>query len=173
MQCVSQSVGRHGTVVAGRRAKVSLVQITGTRDFPQPRAAVFRAIVDPELVADALPGVGRVDVRDPDHWSAQIAIPFVARAPTLRFEFSVVEREEPERARIHAVGKTLGASLRVEVAIRLDDREGGTTVAYAAAPIPGGLLARMPEALVQKAADGALARLLDAAERSAARYATR
>ena len=132
---------------------------------------MFRAALDPELVADALPGVGRVDVRDSDHWTAQITIPFVARAPRLRFDFSVVEREEPERARIHAAGKTLGVSLRVEIALRFDDRDGATTLAYAAAPIPGGLLTRLPESVINRAAETALRRLLDAVERGAARYA--
>jgi carbon monoxide dehydrogenase subunit G len=146
------------------------VRIEGTRELAAPRADVYRALTDPQVVGESLPLVGRVTVDDPDRWHALVRVPLPGRAaPKLKLAFEVVERREPERARLIAAGKSLGASLKLDSAFDLAEREGGgTTMTYAADVSLGGLLGRIPDATLQPVARRLVDGLLRSVERRAA-----
>jgi carbon monoxide dehydrogenase subunit G len=145
------------------------VKIEGSQDFQAPREQVFRALVDPELVTDALPGVGKVDVRDADHWEAEVKVP-LPRAPRLRMSFELVERRPPERARLRSSGKSFGGGLHLDTQFDLTESAAGvTTMRYVADVQLTGLLGRLPDATVQPAAKQMVNGMLRAVERRVAK----
>jgi carbon monoxide dehydrogenase subunit G len=145
------------------------VLVEGTREFAAPREDVFRALTDPQLLAEAIPLVRDVRVRDEDRWSAEVKVPLVARAPRLRLQFEILERRPPEHARLEAQGKSLGTSVRLATSFDLAEREGGTALAYRADLSLGGLLGRIPDSTLEPAARRAVDALLRAVERRVAR----
>lgn len=146
------------------------MRIEGHRDFDAPRGDVFAALVDPQLVADSLPGVSKVDVDGPTSWSADVRLPMLPAAPAMRLRFALVERREPEHARLEAAGKRLGASFRLDTDFDLEERtDGGTGMRYAVELKLGGLLAGVAGPVVEPVARHMVKGLLDAVERRAAR----
>ena len=139
-----------------------MVVIGGTREFAAARERVWELLVDPEVLADFLPGVQSLDVKDPSHWSAEMRLPKAPVALTLHFE--LVDERPPEHALLRAKGKRLGASVDVRTAFDLTDAGGRTAMAWSADIDLGGMLNRLAPA-VQPVAERQAAKFLDDLER--------
>jgi carbon monoxide dehydrogenase subunit G len=150
-------------------AKLARVKLEGTRQFGAPREEVFAALTDPDLLARALPGVGRVVIESPDRWIAEIKVPLVARAPKLHCTFEIRDRRDPLHARLTAAGKSFGASMNLDTSFDLADVESGTEMHYGADIRLGGLLGRLGPTVVEPVAKRLLNGLLDAVDRRVTR----
>jgi carbon monoxide dehydrogenase subunit G len=80
---------------------VTLVE--GIRRFDAPRERVFALLTSPDVIAAAMPAVRGHEVVDDDHWRAKVKPP-LPLAPTMTVRFEVLDRREPEHARLHAHG---------------------------------------------------------------------
>ena len=119
--------------------------IGGTREFAAARERVWELLVDPEVLADFLPGVQSLDVKDALHWSAEMRLPHSPVSLTLDFE--LVEQTPPEHALLKAKGKRLGASVDVRTAFDLTEAGGRTAMAWSADIDLGGMLNRLAPAI--------------------------
>ena len=77
--------------------------VRGERRFAAPPERVFALLVDPDIVASAIPAVHGHRVVDADHWEARVKPP-VPLAPRLTIRFEVVDRRAPEHASLRAHG---------------------------------------------------------------------
>jgi carbon monoxide dehydrogenase subunit G len=111
------------------------------RQFAAPREQVWDTLVDPELLAEFLPGLDSLKVRDETHWSAVMRLPHSPISLTLDFE--LLERRRPERALLTAAGKRLGASATVATTFDLTPADGRTTMSWSADVELGGILGRL------------------------------
>jgi uncharacterized protein len=115
------------------------VHIEGVKRFVAPRERVWDALVDPELLADFLPGVQSLDVYDEAHWAALMRLPHSPVSLTVDFELR--ERVRPDRALLEARGKRFGAALTAHTSFDLaQDGGGGTEMAWGADIEFGGAL---------------------------------
>ena len=121
------------------------MHIAGTKRFAAAPERVWDALVDPELLADFLPGIQSLDVTDESHWSAVMKLPKSPVSLTLRFELR--ERERPGRARLYAHGKRFGGSAEIDTAFDLAPAGEGTEMAWAADIVFGGALSRVASVL--------------------------
>ena len=146
------------------------MRIEGTRGFAAAREDVFRALTDADLLADSIPLVGRVHVEDENHWHAEVRIPLPGRAaPKLKLAFEIVERREPEHARLSSSGKSLGSSLKFDSSFDLAERDGATEMRYVADVKLGGLLSKVPDSTLEPVARRLVDGLLRSIERRVAR----
>ena len=141
------------------------MRVEGTREFAAPREAVFAALTDPQLVAEAIPLVGNLQVQDRDRWSAEVKVPLAGRAPRIRLQFEILERREQEHAQLQARGKSMGTSVRLASSFDLAESGDGTTLRYEADVTLGGLLGRIPDSTLEPAARRAVDALLRSVER--------
>lgn len=138
------------------------MRIEGERRFAAPRDQVFAALVDPAVVASALPGVREWDASDPDRWTMSIRVP-VPLAPALRVAVEVLEREAPARARLRGAGGALGGGARVDTSFDLDELQLGHTLMRWAAEIElSGFLSTLLGATIEPLARRQAERMLDA-----------
>jgi 2-furoyl-CoA dehydrogenase large subunit len=77
--------------------------VEGNRRFAAPPERVFALLVDPDVMASALPAVHEHTVVDADHWTAKVRPP-LPLAPSITIRFEVLERRPPEHASLHAHG---------------------------------------------------------------------
>ena len=77
--------------------------VDGERRFDAPRERVFELLISPDVIAAAMPAVRSHKVIDRDHWQAKVKPP-LPLAPTLTIRFEVLDRREPEHARLRAHG---------------------------------------------------------------------
>ena len=138
------------------------MRLEGTHEFEAPREAVFDALTDPELVAETMPGIEGLELRDRDHWIASVKL---SVAPRVRMAFEVQERREPEHARLHAHGKSLGASITLDTMFDLFGENGRTEMRYVAEFALGGMLGRLGEPTLGPIASRQLDKLFRAVER--------
>jgi carbon monoxide dehydrogenase subunit G len=138
------------------------VRIEGTKRLAAPREEVWDALVDPELLADFLPGMQSLAVADESHWTAEMRLP---RSPvSLRLQFELRERRRPDHAVLHAQGKRLGASATADTSFDLAADGDGTEMRWSADIAFGGTLRRL-ESLVRPIAQQQAERFLDRLER--------
>jgi hypothetical protein len=115
------------------------VHIEGVKGFAAPRERVWDALVDPELLADFLPGVQSLDVYDEAHWAALMRLPHSPVSLTLDFELR--ERLRPDRALLEARGNRFGARVTARTSFDLTaDGGDGTKMTWAADIELGGAL---------------------------------
>lgn len=75
--------------------------VSGQRRFAAQPERVFDALTDPDVIAEALPGVRGHRVIDEDHWEAKVKPPLpLFPAVTVRME--VIERQRPTHAALRA-----------------------------------------------------------------------
>jgi carbon monoxide dehydrogenase subunit G len=143
------------------------MHLEGKREFKAPREEVYEALTDPELVAGAIPALESLTVADHEHWTATVK---VSIAPRLKVSFAVLDRRPPERARLYAHGKNLGAAASVDTSFDLAENGGGTTaMRYSAEFNLSGLLGRLGEPALRPIAERQVERLFSAVDRRVAR----
>lgn len=80
-----------------------MTTVSGVRRFEASRERVFALLVDPHVIAAALPAVRDVRVTDDDHWEAKVKPP-LPLAPSISIRFEVQARRPPEHAGLRAHG---------------------------------------------------------------------
>ena len=65
------------------------MHLAGTREFDAPREAVFEAVTDPHLIAEAIPALESFEAVDSDHWAATAKFSI---APRLRIRAPAIMR---------------------------------------------------------------------------------
>ena len=108
------------------------MRVAGERSYAAPRDAVWRVLNDPAAMAKTIPGVQSFDVRDEQHWLANVKIPLGLGTLGMTMEMEKSEEREPEHARLAIKGNGVGAILSMTTAFDLSDEGGGTKMAWEA-----------------------------------------
>jgi carbon monoxide dehydrogenase subunit G len=108
------------------------VKIAGTRSFEAPRETVWQVLNSPEQMAKLMPGIESFDVKDPEHWRANVKIPLGLGGLRMSFDFTKLEERHPEYAKLHAKGNGVGAIVSMETAFNLSENGGNTDMKWEA-----------------------------------------
>ena len=108
------------------------MRIEGTRSFAAPRETVWEVLNSPEQMAKLMPGVESFDVKDPQHWRANVKIPLGLGGLRMSFDFTKLEERGPEFAKLHAKGNGVGAIVSMETAFNLAENGGSTDMKWEA-----------------------------------------
>jgi carbon monoxide dehydrogenase subunit G len=141
------------------------VQLRGTREFDAPRETVWEVLNDPHRLAAQIPHVDGVDVRDDDHWRANVRIPLGFRSVHMHVTFLRSDVRRPEHAKLAGTGGAPGAKLRVTTQFDLAQNGVGTRMDWQAEIRLGGPLGRFGGHALEPLAQKGCARLLDGLER--------
>ena len=135
--------------------------VEGQRRFAAPPERVFALLVDPDVVASALPAVRGQTVIDADHWIAKVKPP-LPLAPSITIRFDVLDRRPPEHAALHAHGGGADVTSTFELTPDGD----GTLMRYRTEIKLSGLLSHVGGPGLHAVAQRQAARTLDAVEAS-------
>lgn len=85
--------------------------LKGERRFDAPPERVFAVLMDPDVVASAIPAVKGHRVLDACHWEARVKLP-LPLAPKLTVRFELLDQRPFEHAslRAHGVGTDVASS---------------------------------------------------------------
>ena len=103
------------------------MRVEGTRTFAAPRETVWEVLNSPERMAKLMPGVESFDVKDDQHWRANVKIPLCLGGLRMTFDFTKLEERQPEYAKLHAKGNGVGAIVSMDTAFDLAEADGGGT----------------------------------------------
>src|SRR5262249_25027948 len=137
--------------------------VEGERRFAAPPERVFALLIDPDVVAPAIPSVRSHTAVDDDHWKVQVKPPFPL-APSITIGFTVLERGPPAHAALRAQGG--GADVKSTFDLTADGE--GTLMRWRTELRFSGVLSRLGGPGLEAVATRQANRTLDAVERALA-----
>jgi carbon monoxide dehydrogenase subunit G len=124
------------------------MKIEGTVDLPAPRDRVWAALLDPGLLAQAIPGCEALEAIGPDEYRAVMKVGVGPIKGTFEGKVRLFDLEAPDRYRMAVEGAGAPGFVRGEAAMRLEDAPGGTRVGYDADVQVGGLVASVGQRML-------------------------
>ncbi len=124
------------------------MKIEGSADIPAPRDKVWAAFLDPNVLAQALPGCEKLDAVGPNEYKATMKVGVAAIKGTFEGKVKLSDLEPPNRYRMAVEGSGGPGFVRGDAGMQLSDVEGGTRVAYDADVQVGGLIASVGQRML-------------------------
>lgn len=101
--------------------------VSGTKELPASREAVWSVINEPSEMAKLMPGVESFEITDERHWTAKVKVPLGLGGLKMTMNFEKLEEREPEFASMRAKGQGVGALMDMLTSFTLSEADGGTT----------------------------------------------
>ena len=124
------------------------MKIEGAADIPAPRDKVWAAFLDPETLAQALPGCEKLEAIGPNEYKATMKIGVAAIKGTFEGKVKLSDLEPPNRYRMAVEGSGGPGFVRGAAGMQLSDVDGGTRVSYDADVQVGGLIASVGQRML-------------------------
>jgi len=128
------------------------MKINTSSTVPAPRARVFAALIDPEILARAIPGCESLTVSGPDAYEAVLKIGVAGLKGTYTGKAAIRDKHPPDSLTLTFEGKGGPGFVRGSAAITLAADNGATRIDSIADVQVGGLIAAVGSRLVEAAA---------------------
>ena len=125
------------------------MEITGEQVLPQPREAVWAALIDPEVLAACVPGCKSFDRVNDNHYRAAMQADVGPVSASFSVEIRIVDPDPPRAYRLEGSAKAPVGFGRGQADVLLEeDGQGGTRLSYKAKLQLGGKLAQVGSRLL-------------------------
>jgi uncharacterized protein len=142
------------------------MKITGEHAFASPRERVWAALQDPQMLANALPGVKSLEVTGPDEYAITVTVGVGSVKGTYDGTFRLADKHEPEACTVRANASGGPGSVEAVAQMRMRDGDGGgALLSYDADANVTGPLAGVGQRLIGGAAKRTTKEFLDALDR--------
>jgi carbon monoxide dehydrogenase subunit G len=142
------------------------VKLAGEHTFLASRAEVWRALQDPQILANALPGARQLSLTGPDTYDVTLSVGVGAVKGTYDGTFSLSDKQELESCTVQANASGPPGSISTTATMSLRDADGaGTVLTYEAEAKVTGPLAGVGQRMVAAAAKKTTREFLAAIDR--------
>jgi hypothetical protein len=124
------------------------MKIEGSADIPAPRERVWAAFLDPNILAQALPGCEKLEAIGPNEYKATMKVGVAAIKGTFEGKVKLSDLEPPNRYRMAVEGSGGPGFVRGDAGMQMSDVPGGTKVSYDADVQVGGLIASVGQRML-------------------------
>jgi hypothetical protein len=124
------------------------MKIEGSADIPAPREKVWAAFLDPNILAQALPGCEKLEAIGPNEYKATMKVGVAAIKGTFEGKVKLSDLEPPNRYRMAVEGSGGPGFVRGAAGMQMSDVDGGTKVSYDADVQVGGLIASVGQRML-------------------------
>jgi carbon monoxide dehydrogenase subunit G len=124
------------------------MKIEGSTDIPAPRERVWKAFLDPDTLAQALPGCEKLEASGEGEFRATLKVGVAAIKGTFEGKVRLTDLEPPNRYRMAVEGNGSPGFVRGDASMELSDIDGGTRVSYSADVQVGGLIASVGQRML-------------------------
>jgi uncharacterized protein len=124
------------------------MKIEGSADIPAPRDKVWAAFLDPDILAQALPGCEKLEAIGPNEYKATMKVGVAAIKGTFEGKVKLSDLEPPDRYRMAVEGSGGPGFVRGAAGMQMSDVDGGTKVSYDADVQVGGLIASVGQRML-------------------------
>jgi carbon monoxide dehydrogenase subunit G len=129
------------------------MDMTGETLIPAPREVVWRALNDPEILRQSIPGCETIDKKSDTAFSAKVVAKVGPVRATFTGDVQLTDLDPPNGYRISGEGKGGPAGFaKGGATVRLSDAEGGTMLSYTVDAQIGGKLAQIGSRLIDATA---------------------
>lgn len=117
------------------------MRVTGTANVKAPAADVWRALLDPKVLARTIPGAQELEEVGPHQYRGAITAGVASIKGTFDGNVSLTDLDEPNSLVLRASGSGAPGTVQADVSVRLTDNPDGTCgVTYDAEAIVGGTI---------------------------------
>jgi carbon monoxide dehydrogenase subunit G len=142
------------------------MKITGEHAFVSSRERVWAALEDPQMLANALPGVKRLDVTGPDEYALTVSVGVGSVKGTYDGTLRITDKQEQESCTVRANASGGPGSVEAIAQMRMRDGEnGGALLTYEADANVTGPLAGVGQRLIGSAAKRTTREFLEGLDR--------
>ena len=146
------------------------MQLSSTYRFDAPRETVWTLLLDPDVLAQCLPGCESLEPTGDDTYRATLNVGVAAVSGRYEATVKIVDRQEPSRYRLTVDGKGRGGFVKGEAAVSLavdETRDGQTLVTVEGQAQVGGTVARVGQRLLASVSKMMMDRFFDCLSKKA------
>jgi carbon monoxide dehydrogenase subunit G len=126
------------------------VHLEGTYILNRPREEVWQFISKPEEIANCLPDLQSLEVKDSKTFTVSVKVGIAFVRGSFKFDFTLLDQKPPSHSKFEAVGKGAGVSVRLTASMDLNEVDAGTTeLTWKTDAELGGLLGEISPSLIQ------------------------
>jgi carbon monoxide dehydrogenase subunit G len=142
------------------------MKITGEHTFASSREQVWAALEDPQMLANALPGVKKLEVTGPDEYAITVTVGVGSVKGTYDGTFRVTDKQAPDACAVRANATGGPGAVEAIAQMRMRDSDGGgALLSYEADANVTGPLAGVGQRLIGGAAKRTTREFLEALDR--------
>lgn len=141
------------------------MRLEGEFTFHAPREAVWEALLDPAVIAQAIPGAERLDRVDEDRYEGTMKVGVGPVSGRYELRVRIEEKEPPERYSMRIDGKGALGHASGTAEVELADEDGGTRMTYVSDLAIGGRIAGVGQRMLDTVARSMTQRGLESLER--------
>jgi uncharacterized protein len=142
------------------------MKITGEHAFVSSREQVWAALEDPQVLANAMPGVKKLDVTGPDEYAITVSVGVGSVKGTYDGTLRITDKEAPEACSVRANASGGPGSVEAVAQMRMRDGDnGGARLTYEADANVTGPLAGVGQRLIGSAAKRTTREFLEGLDR--------
>jgi carbon monoxide dehydrogenase subunit G len=124
------------------------MELSATYTFAAPPDAVWRLLIDPEVVASCLPGCDRLEPLGDDRYRAELTLTVAAVSGHYTAIVAIVDQEPPRLYRMMVDGSGKAGFVKGEAMVELAGQGDSTLVTVTGQGQVGGLIARVGQRLL-------------------------
>lgn len=127
------------------------MKIQGSYTVPAPREAVYRQLLDPGALCQALPGCQGLTPNPDGSYNAEMKLGIAAVKGLYHGHVEILDQQPPERFRLRVTAQGKGGFMKGEGEIVLTGSEAETTVSYSGETQVGGMIAAVGQRMIEAA----------------------
>lgn len=117
------------------------MKIEGSHIFKAPREKVWEVLLDPEMIAQCMPGCEGLKEVGPDQYEATMKIGVASVKGTYKGKVSIREKQAPSHYVLSGEGSGSPGFMQGDMSVDLEEKNGETILKYSADTKIGGLIA--------------------------------
>ncbi|AYA24195.1 hypothetical protein SAMN02745947_04279 [Rhodococcus rhodochrous J3] len=124
------------------------MRIAGTAQLQAPPDVVYDSLQDGRVLAATIPGVQALEQISDNHYKLSITAGVASIKGTYDGEVVLSQQNRPESFVMTASGSGAPGTVKADVAVRLEERDGGTVLTYDADAVVGGMVGGVGQRMI-------------------------
>jgi len=124
------------------------MRIAGTAQLQAPPDVVYDSLQDGRVLAATIPGVQSLEQISDNHYKLSITAGVASIKGTYDGEVVLSQQNRPESFVMTASGAGAPGTVKADVAVRLEERDGGTVLTYDADAVVGGMVGGVGQRMI-------------------------
>ena len=124
------------------------MKIEGSYIFKVPRQRVWEVLLDPNIMAQCMPGCEGLKEVGPDQYEATMKVGIASVKGTYKGKVSIKEKQAPSHYVLSGEGSGSPGFMQGDMSIDLEEKDGGTVLNYSTDAKVGGLIAGIGQRMI-------------------------
>lgn len=124
------------------------MKIEGNYTFNAPRERVWQVLLDPNIMAQCMPGCESLNEVGPDQYEATMKVGVAAVKGTYKGKVRIKDKQPPSHYVLSGEGSGGPGFMKGDVAIDLEEKNGQTVLKYSTDAQIGGLIASIGQRML-------------------------